>query len=194
MAWTKNLGKIKGEDGDVYLPEVKIQDGKLHFGWEKKTAEEAMNIINNGTDLTIPVYVPSYDSETGNVTFSLSQTVKDASNVELLDKTFHIKGDTGETISVFDIRNFTENNVNDIQNPEPGVIYVKGKKAWIYNRDEEDFFMIEGLDLSNYYTINETYSKNEINSMFNEVSSQMELAYRLLEIEETILSNEELGE
>lgn len=200
MAWAKNLGKIKGEDGDVYLPDISIVDGKLHFGWERKTAEEAELILTHGKDLTMPVYVPNIETNennepTGWINFSLSQTVRDASNTVLPDVRFYAKGATGEPGSVaFDIQHFIENTVYNITNPQPNTIYVKDKQAWFYDPSEEDFFMIEGLDLSQYYKKTETYSKNEIDNMFNEVTSQMELAYRLLEIEETMLSNAELGE
>lgn len=195
MAWTKVLGKVTGEDGDVYLPDIRIANGYLHYSWERKTAEEAAEIIEHGKDINIPVYMPGEMDENGYVTFSLSETVKGIDGQNLPDRTFKLKGETGQTgATAFKIRPVTETSIENIENPEADTIYVKDTKVWIYDNVEQKFIMLEGLDFSNYYTKSEVYNKTEINSMFNEVASQMELAYRLLEIEETILSEQELGE
>lgn len=195
MAWTKNLGRVTGEDGEVYMPDIGIKDGYLHFSWVRKTAEEARQELETGKDINIPVYMPGEMDENGYVTFSLSQTVKGIDGSILPDKTFKLKGETGATgTTAFKIRPVTENGIENIDNPQPDTIYVKDKQVWIYDPLTQNFITLEGLDFSDYYRKSETYSRNEIDSMFNEVASQMELAYRLLEIEETILSNDELGE
>lgn len=201
MAWTKNLGKIKGEDGDTYLPDIQIKDGKLYFTWEKKTQDQVAQILEQGKEINIPIYVPEIELDennnpTGFINFVLTQPVKGVDNQYLTaTKRFYAKGEKGNNGDVsFRIQHFIENDVHNISNPQPNTIYIQNKKAWFYDTTEQDFFMLEGLDLSNYYNMQQTYNKNEIDSMFNEVTSQMELAYRLLEIEETILSNEELGE
>lgn len=195
MSWTKNLGRVTGEDGDVFLPDISITDGYLRFSWIKKTAQEAAQIVEQAKNINIPVYVPGDMDEDGYVTFSLSQTVKAIDGSNLPDKTFKLKGETGATgATAFKIRPVTETSVDNIVDPQSDTIYVKDKKVWIYDATTEDFIMLEGLDFSDYYRKSETYSKNEIDSMFNEVASQMELAQRLLEIEETILSEQELGE
>ena len=79
-------------------------------------------------------------------------------------------------------------NIEDVSTNDrrSGVIYVKDTKAWFYDEQAQSFFMLEGIDLSDYYRKSETYNKNEIDEMFNEITSQMTLAYRLLDIEDII--------
>ena len=187
MAYTKDLGKVKGEDGDVYVPTVKIQNGYLHFNWQLTTKENAQSILS-GTNINIPVYVPSSMDQNGNITFTLNETVRGINGEVLQSYTFHVKGDQGESgYTTFDIQHIS-GNIEDIPTNQrkAGTIYVKNTKAWFYDEQAEDFFMLEGIDLSDYYRKSETYNKTEINAMFNEITSQMTLAYKLLDIEDII--------
>lgn len=190
MAYTKDLGNVKGEDGDIYLPEISINNGYLYFKWVKTPADEIENVLTTEKRLNIPVYVPNTMTNDGDLTFTLTQTVRDINGTPLPNKTFHVKGDKGDTgNTAFRIQHVSENNVDQIPvaNRRTDTIYVKNTKAWIYDDIEEAFFMLEGIDLSNYYKKTETYSQTEIDEMFNEITSQTELAYKLLDIENIIL-------
>lgn len=190
MAYTKDLGNVKGDDGDIYLPNISINDGYLYFRWVKTPANEIENVLTTEKRLNIPVYVPGTMDEYGDVTFSLTETVRDINGTPLPNKKFHLKGEKGDTgNTAFRIQHVAENSVDQIPvaDRRTDTIYVKNTKAWIYDDIEEAFFMLEGIDLSDYYRKSETYNKSEIDTMFNEVTAQVELAYKLLDIENIIL-------
>lgn len=191
MAYTKDLGNVKGEDGDIYLPSISIKDGYLNFKWIKTPAEQIENRLTEEKNLNIPIYIPSEMDANGNVTFSLSQTVRDINGNILPNKTFHLKGDKGDTgNTAFHVQHVTENSVNDIPvaNRQADTIYIKGTKAWFYDTEAQDFFMLEGIDLSDYYRKSETYNQTEINNMFTEITSQVELIHMLLDVENIVLN------
>ena len=198
MAYTKDLGNVKGEDGDVYLPDISIKNGKLHFQWVKTPAEEVEHRLTQEKDLNIPVYVPTEMNNNGDLTFSLTQTVIGTDGNPLPnDKTFHVKGEKGDTgATAFRIESIDQYpTVNDIPiaDRREDTIYVKGTKAWVYKPNindptAEQFFMLEGIDLSNYYTISQTYSSSEVNQMFADVTSQVELMHMLLDVENIVLN------
>ena len=48
--------------------------------------------------------------------------------------------------------------------------------------------MLEGIDLSDYYRKSETYNQTEINNMFTEITSQVELIHMLLDVENIVLN------
>ena len=191
MAYTKDLGNVKGDDGDVYLPDISIYDGYLRFRWVKTPAEEVANRVTEEKNLNIPVYVPGNMDNDGNVTFSLTQTVRDINGNVLPNKTLHLKGDKGDPGNAsFRIQHVTQNSINDIPvvDRRTDTIYVKDTKAWVYDANAQNFFMLEGIDLSDYYRKSETYNRTEIDDMFNEITAQAELMHMLLDVENIVLN------
>ena len=199
MTWIKDLGNVKGETGDIYIPELTVtEDGLLHFGWTKATEVEAQDILTRGKDLPMPVYIPGNPDPQGNVTFAVSDAVKNTYGAETFkSKTMNLRGPAGSTTTIFEIQSFS-GDINDVPEEErhTSVFYVEETdqipKVYIYNGIK--FIMIEGLDFSNYYTKSETYSKNELDAIFSEINSQQELTAKLLDIEETFLAFEESNE
>lgn len=199
MAWIKDLGNVKGETGDVFIPELTVtEDGLLHFGWTRATEVDAHDILTRGKDLPMPVYIPGNPDPQGNVTFAVSDAVKNAYGSETFkSKTMNLRGPAGSTTTIFEIQSFS-GDINDIPEEErhTSIFYVEETdqtpKVYIYNGLK--FIMLEGLDFSNYYTKSETYSKAELDTIFDEINSQQELAAKLLDIEETFLAFDESDE
>lgn len=199
MTWTKNLGRVKGEDGDVYMPTVAIEDGQFVFKWELKTAEEALDQLQTQKELTIPLYVPeqsSQDLEEGNTTFRLTIPVKDSDGRYLSEtKTVHTRGLQGEKGDTeFKVYNIAErcqiNNETDIPSNIPSAdrniytIYIYNTDAWIWTG--ASFFMLEGIKLDDYYTKPFLYTKDDIDSMFTDVANEVEKILLLYDISNSV--------
>ena len=119
MAYTKNLGRVKGEKGDLYCPTITYNDeGEINFTWNKIEDEQS----NNTTSVSFkaPVFIPEYDEETGmlrfvpNVPIAISgeETVTPAG---VGDKyAWNIKGPQGDpAVAEFDI-NHTNKTLEEL--------------------------------------------------------------------------------
>lgn len=179
MAWTKNLGRVKGETGDVYIPLVELRDGYLHFTWKSHDTNE----IVTEQSVPIPVYVPK-KYENGEITFTATSPVIDptTNTQEASEFTYNIKGDSGLPGPVHFNVSVISGSVYDIEDPQENTFYISGKKVWIYNND--DFIVMEQFDFENYYTINETYSMAEMDDMLRDITNQVDLAQKLYDIDE----------
>lgn len=199
MTWAKNLGNVKGDKGDIYVPKVinNANTGYTTIQWTKKaydaTIDEEMQQVH------IPVYVPNYDPDTGNLTFVLNT---EGTFTDISSNVYHIKGETGATgTSTFAIQPFT-GDINNIPtaNRNPNAFYVESTsndvtpKVYIYDQANDKFVNLEGFAFENYYLKTETYSANEVDSMFTNITTQQKLIQQLLDIEETIAANDELGD
>ena len=202
MVWTKDLGNVKGEKGDIFVPKISTIAGKLKVEWEKKTndiVEEPLPI-----ELPIPIYVPTQsenDRINGNITFSVSDTIQKQYGKEDEDvfqsQTFHIKGDAGGTVVGFNIYAFSgdeeiteydftaeNNNISDDNEKHPNqhTFYIKddGTEVWIYtpNIKESVFTKLEGMKLDAYYTKTET--DNRINEKLGMINEQVQTLTTLL--------------
>ena len=199
MTWAKDLGNVKGDKGDIYVPKVinNANTGYTTIQWTKKaydgTVDEEMQQVH------IPVYVPNYDPATGNLVFELNTTgtFKDISS-----NVYHIRGETGATgTSTFAIEHFT-GDINNIPaaNRNPNAFYVESTsdgvtpEVYIYDQNRDIFVNLEGFTFDKYYLKTETYSATEIDSMFTNITTQQKIIQQLLDIEETVAANDELGD
>lgn len=119
MAYTKNLGRVKGEKGDLYFPTIQYtDDGEVNFTWNKIIDE-------NGDDTTTttfkaPVFIPEYDEETGMLRFVPNRPIA-ISGDEIVTPTgvgnkyaWKIKGPQGEpAVAEFDI-NHTNKTLEEL--------------------------------------------------------------------------------
>lgn len=199
MTWAKNLGNVKGDKGDIYVPKVINNEhtGYTTIQWTKKaydgTVDEEMQQVH------IPVYVPSYDANTGNLTFVLNT---DGTFEDISSNVYHIKGETGATgTSTFAIQSFV-GEINNIPaaNRNPNAFYIEDvsgdtiPKVYIYDQENDRFINLEGLGFQNYRLVSDSYSATEIDTMFSNVSEQQKIIQKLLDIEETIDAINELGD
>ena len=190
MTWAKDLGNVKGDKGDIYVPKVinNSNTGYTTIQWTKRaydaTVDEEMQQVH------IPVYVPNYDPNTDGTFTDISSNV------------YHIKGETGAAgTSTFAIQPFTGDiNNTPTANRNPNAFYIESTsngvtpKVYIYDQANDRFVNLEGLAFDNYYLKTETYSASEIDSMFTNITTQQKLIQQLLDIEETIAANDELGD
>lgn len=186
MAWTKNLGRVKGETGDVYIPSVELdKDGYLSFTWKSKDTGEV--VINK--KIRLPVYVPK-KYEDGNIEFTATGPVADPTTNLPMQSVFsyHIKGDTGEPgVVQFDIAYPETSDPTTVEQPKTNTFYISGKKVWIYKtEDANSYVYMEYFDLQNYYTISETYSMEQIDEMLQSIEAQVELIQKLYDIDESL--------
>lgn len=199
MTWAKDLGNVKGDKGDIYVPKVinNANTGYTTIQWTKKaydgTVDEEMQQVH------IPIYVPSYDASTGNLTFTLNT---DGTFEDISSNVYHIKGETGATgTSTFAIQSFVgEINNTPVANRNPNAFYIEDvsgdaiPKVYIYDQEHDRFINLEGLGFQNYRLVSDSYSATEIDSMFSNVSEQQKIIQKLLDIEETIDAISELGD
>ena len=199
MAWAKDLGNVKGDKGDIYVPKVinNSNTGYTTIQWTKKaydgTVDEEMQEVH------IPVYVPNYNPTTGDLVFELNTN---GTFTDISSNVYHIKGETGATgTSTFAIETFT-GDINNIAlaNRNPNAFYVESTangvtpKVYIYDQTNNKFINLEGFAFDKYYLKTETYSSTEIDNMFTNITIQQKIIEQLLDIEETIAANDELGE
>lgn len=198
MAWIKDLGNVKGETGNIYVPKIEIQNDVLRLTWEEKTPEEAAATIMEGQDIPVPVYVPERtNNDDDSITFDVLPKVKEKyGNNTFQSKTFDVRGPPGGATTILQIDFFEGDNIqsyfeNNNLIPKENTFYVQrttsseDPKVYIYN--DSKFIKMEGMDLSNYYT--KTEVETYVNNKISEVNSQAELALRLLDID-YIIDNE----
>ena len=81
MSYTRNLGRVKGKKGNYFVPTVSIDknNGKLSFHWEETIVanEESQNNNSVTTSIEMPIFIPDYDSGTGELSFTPTVPVKD---------------------------------------------------------------------------------------------------------------------
>ncbi len=186
MAWTKNLGKVKGDTGDVYIPSVELDsEGFLHFTWTSQDTEEVIKSIK----IPIPVYVPR-KYEDGYITFTATSPIVDPTTnlPKQSEFQYYIKGDQGTPGPVHFYTTYTQaSNPEDVENPQENTFYIANKKVWIYTSiDPLKYEYMEQFDFENYYTIDQTYSSDDIDAMLQSIEDQVELAQRLYDIDELV--------
>ena len=197
MAWTKDLGNIKGEKGDIYVPTVINNEytGYTTIQWTKKaydgTVDEELQQVH------IPVYVPHYDQNTGELTFELNT---DGTFSDISTNVYTLKSEAIYK-SAFVIKKFT-GDINNVTDKDPSAFYIEDTqgedhpKVFIYDENNDDFINLEGFafdNFENYRLKNDSYSASEIDEMFESVATRQRIIQQLLDIEETI-ENNDLGD
>lgn len=177
MAWIKDLGKVKGENGDIYTPNIETNKNKATIKWNKQLDADSSDSLEQS--FIIPVYVPTYDKTEGKLIFELNTSGTldvDTYTLPLLK--------VQETINNgFELRPFT-GDPNNIENKEPGVFYIEDTdndnyRVYIYDTSKNKMVAIEGLafdDFDNYYT------KDQIDEKMGSIAEQQEYISEMLGI------------
>lgn len=189
MAYQKDLGRVKGDKGNVYVPNLTIENGYLVLTWTE-------TIDNNRADeyvsrVKLPVYYPTKSGD--QLVF-----VSNSSDVVVgqdLNLRFDIKGDKGDP---GDVKLRTE-HVSNLEtllshpaNIREDTLYITENNGYVYFISIEGTeanpiytpIKLEGINLDNYYTKLETYSRTQIDDMFNGTSAIVAQIFHLLDIEE----------
>lgn len=205
MSYTKNLGRVKGKKGNYFTPQIFIEEGQLHFKWiETETANEESQGNAFDIPIDVPIFIPEYNSSTGNLSFKPTVPIKDRNTLITPDNassmySFHIKGEKGDpgvvklnmvhtNKTIAQLRTqLEEETLNDNISFSSDTIYftttedINIEDAYIYDDTKNDFFMMEGIKLSEYYKKNETYSKEEVDDFIDTQNEYLERIYALLD-------------
>lgn len=190
MAIIKDLGRVKGEDGDIYLPQIKEVNGEIVFSWRKISHTEADEVNLEDYALQFPMYVPEMNGT--NLSFRLTKPTKnvDGTYLQSVISCGNIKGDRGpEGIVRLNIEHINP-EIEDITDAtverKIDTLYVHRNQVWIYDPNaldpENPFVLIEGMDLSGYALVENVYSKTDIDTMFNGVTQQIEKIAQLFDV------------
>ncbi len=67
MTYQKNLGKVKGDKGNIFVPNVSVtQDNKLNFSWTEQTNDTIHNVASQ--EVSLKVFKPILNNN-GDLTF-----------------------------------------------------------------------------------------------------------------------------
>ena len=188
MAYQKDLGRVKGDQGNVFIPNVTIENGKMVFSWEEQTAE--LHTAPSRQEITLPVYYPT-KNEFNQLEFVCNTDVYLPTHANLIFDVIGPKGDSGEmklrTQSVTDLETLLS-NPSSIR--EDTLYITSDNYVYFINIEEvngENTYTpvkLEGISLDNYYNKQEVYNKTEIDDMFYESATYMALMFQLLDVSE----------
>lgn len=167
MSYRKNLGRVKGEPGQIYQPVVytDTNNKKRKIKWELKEQSEATT--PEEIDITPTFYKPilTTDTNTGNVTISF-ESVTSTDNPLTITGT-NIKGPKGDD-GVFDTV-VCVSGFPTVNEAEEGKIYIYQGSAKAYDATTNQLYFVEDLGKFNsYQTIAAaTQMKTDIENAFN---------------------------
>lgn len=214
MSYTRNLGRVKGKKGNYFIPTVSIDknNGKLSFHWEETIVANEESQSNNSvtTLVEMPIFIPNYNSGTGELSFTPTVPfIKDGLVVNAGDDTqfkWNIRGPRGYpgTVSlkmehtnktIEELESQLETELEQLENEEIEEISFQTdtiyftitndqniENAYIYDNIKKSFFMMEGISLSEYYKKNETYNKTEVDDFIDIQNTYLEKIYELLDV------------
>lgn len=176
MSYNTDLGRVKGDAGTTYIPQITLKNGKQYISYTS----------NDGTpipaelaekEFTSFVYKPILD-EDGNLSFTLTSDLV-AGPIQV----GNIKGPVGNsTIGVKIVQQ--KPNFNDLSSEEKELLAEGKNFIYVIDSNEAyadvgifkangDFVYLENkLRFDNYYTKSEVYKKTETYSR-NEIATQL---------------------
>ena len=189
MAYQKDLGRVKGDQGNVFIPNMEIVNGKMVFSWTEQSAE--LHTAPPNKEITLPVYYPTINDQNQLVFVCNSEDINPPANANLTFNVIGPKGDDGEmklrTQTVTDLETLLS-NPSSIR--EDTLYITSDNYVYFINIEEingENTYTpvkLEGISLDNYYTKQEVYNKTEIDDMFYESATYMALMFQLLDVSE----------
>ena len=189
MAYQKDLGRVKGDQGNVFIPSMEIINGKMVFSWTEQSAE--LHTAPPNKEITLPVYYPTINDQNQLVFVCNSEDINPPANANLTFNVIGPKGDDGEmklrTQTVTDLETLLS-NPSSIR--EDTLYITSDNYVYFINIEEvngENTYTpvkLEGISLDNYYTKQEIYNKTEIDDMFYESATYMALMFQLLDVSE----------
>ena len=158
MSYRRNLGKVKGEPGQVVQPKIETENGTKKIKWEIK--EQSELVVPPEIDITPTFYKPiiDIDEENGKVFISFESVT--SANPPHIDTKINIKGDKGDE-GTFDTV-VCPNGFPTIDEAEEGRIYIYQGEAKAYDAKSNKLYFIEDLGKFNaYLTIRDADSREE---------------------------------
>lgn len=161
MSYKKDLGRVRGEQGVTYTPQITIEKDannidKQYISWVASDGSNVPPALAK-KEFTSKVYIPSLNEE-GNLIFQLNDATKMSINAGNVIGPQGVPGHIEVEVVAALPSSGTE-----------GTIYVYGENAYVWGEKhngqtvETGWYQIENaLDFSNYYTKQETYNKNQV--------------------------------
>lgn len=185
MSFQKNLGKVKGENGATYIPNVVTENGQQYISFT--STDSSLEDIEPEL-IDSYVYVPSYNSNTGELSFtltSISSLSPQSNNISI----GNIKGDAGTSIIKTEVVN-TLPDINNLSDEDKHTIFIVNTDdsyldTVIYSEDKDDFVYLESTHrFGSYYTKNEIdenfYTQTQIRTQLGQIYSQQSNILSLL--------------
>lgn len=166
MSYRKNLGKVIGKEGKVYIPQIVERDNKKYITWVLTDEQGAQP---NDIDITPKAYLPSIDNN-GNLSFVLTSTLP----ASIPGKNIRgPKGYPGEVDTTL------VESLPPKSSASEGIIYIHDGIATVYDAQTNEFYDLDNLvKFDNYYTKIESnerfYTKTEVNNMFGNITQAQE--------------------
>lgn len=166
MSYRKNLGRVKGEKGKVYIPQTVERNSRKYITW---TLTEEENEQPEDIDITPKAYLPTVDNN-GNISFVLTTTLPASiPNVNIKGP----KGDTGEVETVLVDSLPPKNQAHE------GLIYIHNGIATVFDAQTYEYYDLDNLvKFDNYYTKTETnerfYTKTDVNNLLGNIAQCQE--------------------
>lgn len=159
MSYKENLGRVKGETGTSFVPELKevVENGirKMKIKWTPINEANVTTPVE--ADLLPYVYVPYY-SGGDTITFSLERASQSSLEFNSIKGE---KGDAGHLATKILSDETALPTGNDI---DIDTIYVIDDSCYIWNQDTSDWVILENMiKFQDYYTKNETYGTYQAN-------------------------------
>jgi hypothetical protein len=167
MTYTKNLGRVKGEQGDSWTPKIEDKTKYLKITWEKNGTVPSQKNINKYA------FVLKFNDD-GELYFEY----ENINNVDIPTQTtpVQIKGEQGIPGQII-------TKVLDTlpATGEEGTIYIVPNEnnnsfhtSYVYDTEEEEFYQLDDLiKFENYYTKSESnnryYTKSNINERLGNI-------------------------
>lgn len=178
MSYEQNLGRVKGDTGTVYIPQITIEDGKQYISYTSNDGTEIPASLQK-QEFASKVYVPSL-TENGHLYFTLQNDADQNIDVG------YIIGPTGHStigtkvVSSTPIYNELPQSEKDLIADGRSLIYVIDNDGAyldsgvfeIKNNEVKFVYFENKVRFNDYYLKTETYSKAETYSK-NEIESQL---------------------
>lgn len=213
MAYSKNLGRVRGKKGGYYdINIVRDSEGiyKVNYDYQDNNQEQIPGAKNPDT-LLMPVYAPIWETnQLGEPTGRLKFVLREADNLPNESDYINLMGPQGPAGEVriniqhtsYPTKEAMETAANDPDSgfiPDPSTLYIIQKsdalsEIYAYDEDKGHFDSLDGVDLSNYYTKDKVYTKNEIDEFLYDISYYDRLALAMLDVSyETAEGSEAVG-
>lgn len=189
MSYEQNLGRVKGDTGTTYIPQITKENGKLYISYISNDGTPIPNELAK-KELNSFVYKPYVNPDTKEITFTLTDTTLLNPNDDILNFG-SIKGDTGN--STIGTKPVPEEPVFEDLPPEEQQMIREGRSL-IYVIDTGEAYLDSGvfentvdsndnpiikfvyfeekLRFDRYYTKSETYNRDELYNR-NEIHTQL---------------------
>lgn len=164
MSYRKNLGRVKGDAGEIYVPHFVERNGRKYITWGEPV--DNLSNIPDDIDITPKIYMPTVQ-DNGDIYFTLIDAVVDDTNPNSIPLNTNAKNIMGPQGTPGAIDTVLINPDVDYQNmaqyKKEGQIYIQNGVASVYDRETDKFYDLDDAVLTK---LNDYYNKAESHNVF----------------------------